>query len=384
MSRSALTRRKMLEGSAMLGAAGLITGVLPVGTARAADLTVGFIFVGRRNDWGWNQAHAAVAQAVAALPNVNVIEAGYVPEATDYSDTMESTGTEAYLAEIESLIADGGASLIFSTSIGDDVALSAAAEKYPHVTFRHVTSVASSDKPENLSSQNALINQGHYVNGVAAGLCTKTNKLGFVAGEAFAPILLNINSFLLGSRLTNPKTTVQVIFSGGRESEAGDADAANKLVDDGCDVIACHLDSPKVAIETAEARGVKSCGHAFDQATFAPQGFITGAEYRWTGMYEALVTSLQSGAAMPGFVTGGYDRDYVRSSPFGAGATPEAITAAEVVIEAMTNDASIFVGPIKDNTGEIVVPVGTTYGPYAYALQQTDYLIEGVIGEVPG
>ena len=39
-----------------------------------------------------------------------------------------------------------------------------------------------------------------------------------------------------------------------------------------------HLDDPKVLIETAEARGVKTCGHAFDQAPLAPKGYITGAD----------------------------------------------------------------------------------------------------------
>ena len=44
------------------------------------------------------------------------------------------------------------------------------------------------------------------------------------------------------------------------------------------DVITCHVDSPKVVIETAERRGAKTCGHNATQAPLAPKGFITGAE----------------------------------------------------------------------------------------------------------
>jgi basic membrane protein A and related proteins len=79
----------------------------------------------------------------------------------------------------------------------------------------------------------------------------------------------------------------------------------NELVDTGCDVITCHLDSPRVAIETAEARGVKTCGHAFDQA--APKGYITGAEYRWIEMFPGLrrnPAERQNPAEL-----GGYDKD---------------------------------------------------------------------------
>ncbi len=220
------------------------------------------------------------------------------------------------------------------------------------------------------------------MNGVAAGLCTKTNKLGFVAGFPFGPVLVNVNSFLLGASQTNSSATVQVIFTGGWEDAEHDAGATNALVDAGCDVITCHLDAPQVVIETAEARGVKTCGHAFDQAPLAPKGYITGADYHWTGMFESFVETLQKGGALPGFVTGGYDKDYVRSSPFGAGATQEAINAAKTAMQAMTRGDAIFVGPIKNNSGKLAVPAGTTLGPYADALQQTDYLIEGVIGAI--
>jgi simple sugar transport system substrate-binding protein len=133
-------------------------------------------------------------------------------------------------------------------------------------------------------------------------------------------------------------------------------------------LITCHLDAPKAVIETAEARGVKTCGHAFDQARLAPKGYITSAEYHWIDMFETFIETLQKGGNLPNFVTGGYDKDYVRSSPFGPGATPEAINAAKTAIQAMKNGDAIFVGPIIDNAGKPAVPAGTTYGPYPTSL----------------
>jgi len=49
-------------------------------------------------------------------------------------------------------------------------------------------------------------------------------------------------------------------------------------------------------------------------------------------------------------------------------------------MQAMKNEAAIFVRPIKDNTGKQVA--GTAYGPNADELQQTNYLIQGVIGSI--
>jgi basic membrane protein A and related proteins len=375
-------RREALKRMALLGAAGLVPGILPVRSAHAADLTAGFVYIGPRLDWGWNQSHAVAAAGLKGVPNVRVVQADYLPESTDYGSGKETPETRAYTEAMEGLVADHSAGLIFSTSFDNDPFLLAMAKKYPDVVFRQASVLASSANLRNVGSQNALINQGHYVNGVAAGLSTTTNKLGFVAGMPFGTVLLNVNSFLLGSRQTNPDATMRVIFTGGWEDEAHDAAATNALVDAGCDVITCHLDAPRVVIETAEGRGVKTCGHAFDQAPLAPRGYITGADYNWTDMFETFIETLQAGGTLPNFVTGGYDKDYVRSSPFGAGATREAINAAKTAMQAMKNEDAIFVGPIRDNTGKRAVPAGTTYGPYADELMQTNYLIEGVIGSI--
>ena len=125
------------------------------------------------------------------------------------------------------------------------------------------------------------------MNGVAAGLSTKTNKIGFVAAKPIGIVLSNINSVLLGARSVNPNATVQVIFTGDWSLPVREAEAANALVDAGCDVITCHVDGPKVVIETGrEAWGVKTCGHNASQAPLAPKGFITGAEYKWATIYK--------------------------------------------------------------------------------------------------
>jgi len=50
------SRRHVLRAGAS-GAALALTG-LPLSRAFAADLTVGFIYVGPKDDYGYNQAHA--------------------------------------------------------------------------------------------------------------------------------------------------------------------------------------------------------------------------------------------------------------------------------------------------------------------------------------
>src|SRR3972149_1272077 len=127
-------RREALKCIALLGAAGLVTALWPIRSARAADLTSGFVYIGPREDWGWNQSFAVAAAALSGVPNVRVVQADYLPEGTDYGSGKDNPETRAYTKAMEGLIADG-AGLIFSTSFDNDPFLLAMAKKYPNVLF---------------------------------------------------------------------------------------------------------------------------------------------------------------------------------------------------------------------------------------------------------
>src|SRR5258707_10246012 len=58
--------------------------------ARAADITIGIVYVGSRQDYGWNQAHAVAAKALKEVPGVKVVEEENVPETVAVMKTMES------------------------------------------------------------------------------------------------------------------------------------------------------------------------------------------------------------------------------------------------------------------------------------------------------
>jgi basic membrane protein A and related proteins len=338
--------------------------------ARAAGITVGIIYVGSRQDYGWNQAHAVGAQALKEIPGVKVVEEENVPE------------TVAVMKTMESMINIDGATLLFPTSFGYfNPFMIDAAKKYPKVEFRHPTSLWSADKhPSNAGGYFCYLDQGHYVNGIAAGLSTKSNKIGYIAAKPIPLVLRNVNSFMLGARKVNPAVTVQLIVTGDWSLPVREAEAANALVDAGCDIIACHIDSPKVVIETAEKRGVKSCGHNANQADLAPKGFITGAELKWGTIYKSFAGMIAKGEKLPNMVIGGYDKDMVVSSPFGAGVSEAGRNAATAAIADLKAGKPIFVSGVKTNTGKVVTSKDT--GLYDPSLETTDYLVEGITGTV--
>ena len=371
MSFGPIDRRGFMKTTA-LGGLGLAVGGLPMRASAATAPVLGIIYVGPRDDFGWNQAHAVAAKALKGVPGVKVVEEENVPE------------TVAVQKSMESMINLDGANLIFATSFGYfDPHMLDMAKKYPKVEFRHAAGMWNKDKhPGNAGSYFAYLNQGHYVNGIAAGLTSKTGKLGFIAAKPIPTVLLNINSFALGVRKSNPNATVQVIFTGDWSLSVREAEATNALADAGCDVITCHVDSPKVVIETAERRGAFTAGHNASQAPLAPKGFITGAEYKWETIYKEFAALIAKGEKLPNFVRGGIDKDYVQNTPFGAGAGEPARKAAAAATADLKANKPYVVGPLKDNKGKEVVAAGVAIDNYDPVLEQTNFLIEGVIGSI--
>lgn len=363
-------RRNFLQGA--LGAAtGMTLASGLVGRALAADpLVVGAIYVGPRGDFGWNQSHAVGVEILKKLPNVKVIEEEKVAESIEVVKTMEA------------MIRQDGAKLILGTSFGYfDPHMINMAKKYPNVQFRHPTTLWSKDKhPMNLGGYFCFLDQAHYVNGAAAGMMTKSNKIGFVAAKPISVVLRNINAFTTAAKKVNPKVTVQLVFTGEWSMPVREAEMTNALVDAGCDVIACHVDSPKVVLETAERRGAKSCGHNVAQATIAPKGFITGAENKYETIYKGYADSLVAGKTLPNVLVGGYEKDFVRNTAFGAGVSEGARKAATDATAEMKAGKPIFAGPTKDNKGKVVLDKAT--GNYDPVLDRMDYLVDGVAGSI--
>jgi simple sugar transport system substrate-binding protein len=197
-------------------------------------------------------------------------------------------------------------------------------------------------------------------------------------------VLRNINSFTLGARSVNPKATTSVVFTGDWSLPVKEAEAANSLVDQGVDVLTMHVDSPKVVVETAEKRGIYVSGYHANQSTLAPKGYLTGAEWNWAKVYTDYVNLIQGGQSYPHLLRGGFKEGFIKMSPYGP-AVSDAARAKADDVKAKLTDGSLVIyrGPIKDNTGRVVIPAGTVQGQRDIELEKMNYLVEGVVGKIP-
>ena len=366
------SRRGLLKGTA--GAAGLAAvGMHSQAADAAKQLVVGFIYVGAKDDYGYNQAHAEAAAMLKKIPGVKIVEEERVPETDNVSKTMES------------MIKLDDATLLFPTSFGyfDPYMLKMAA-KYKDIQFRHCGGLWKQDKnPMNTGSYFGYIGMCQYLNGIAAAHATKSKKLGFIAAKPIAQVLINVNSFTLGARSVDPTITTSVIFTGEWSMPVKEAEAANSLADRGIDVLTCHVDSPKVIMETAERRGIYACGYHVNQSKLAPKGYLTGAEWNWITVYKPFIGDEQGGKPLPNFVRGGLAEGFVKMSPYGPGLSEAGRKNVDTVkAEIMKGGFAVFKGPMKDNKGNEVIPAGKSFPETAIELESQNYLVEGVNGAI--
>ncbi|GCL66179.1 BMP family ABC transporter substrate-binding protein [Pseudaquabacterium pictum] len=366
-----LQRRRLLAGGALAGASLALPGALRQAWAQA-PITVGIIYVGPRDDFGYNQAHAEAAAQLKKLAGVKVVEEENVPE------------TQAVQKSMQGMISQDGAALLFPTSFGYfDPHMLAMAAKNEKVRFAHCGGMWTQGKhPANTGSFFGYIDEAQYLNGVIAGHMSKSKKIGFIAAKPIPQVLRNINAFTMGARSVDPKITCNAIFTGDWSMPVKEAEATNSLSDQGVDVFTMHVDSPKVIVETAAKRGKMVCGYHASQAKLAPNAYLTGAEWNWLTAYTRILEAARTGKPHPNFVRGGLKDGFVKSSPYGS-MVPEGArkNAEDIRAKMIAGSFDIFAGELKDNTGKVVVPKGKAFKQTDIELEGMNYLIEGVIGK---
>ena len=367
-----LTRRQAIKGIAAAGVLSAIGNLGPLPEAKAEKkVSMGFIYVGSRNDYGYNQSHFEGKSAISRLPWVTAVDEEKVPESIEVQKTMES------------MIHLDGTEVLFPTSFGYfDPHILKMAKKFPDVIFLHCGGLYKEGvHPTNVGSYFGYIDEAQYVAGIVAGGTSKSGKLGFVAAKPIPLVLRNVNAFTLAAQTVNPHVTTHVIFTGDWALPVREAEATNSLIDQGIDVVSCHVDSPKVVIETCENRGIFCSGYHTNQSELGPKGYLSGAEWNWTKVYHDYAVMIQNGEKIPHLVRGGLKEEIVKVSPYGPAVNALTRKKADAVkAQLSAGSMSIFKGPLKDNQGNIVIAAGKEHRQRDLWLETMDWLVEGVIG----
>jgi basic membrane protein A len=339
-----------------------------------SDAKIGFIFVGPKDDYGYNQAAYQGSQAVAtAFPKNKVLTAENVPETDQAAQVMEG------------MISDG-AKLIFATSYGHKDAALKVAKAHPDVVIVHQGGLV--DKPPaNFGTYFGTVWEPVYLAGIVAGKSTKTNKLGYVYAFPIPQTLDNINAFELGAKSVNPEAKTYVVNTSSWCDPAKQAEAAKSLLDQSVDVISQHQDCTGTIIKATEAAGKYSVGYHADASALAPKGWLTGSEWNWGPLYTDITKTVLDGKFKGsrynanfrvGYKTG--DNPFVQSK-FGPSVSDDVKSLVAQAKQRISTTGSPFIGPLVDQDGKVRIPAGTV--PDYTSVEGITYFVDGVIGKIP-
>jgi len=328
-------------------------------------LIIGAIYVGSVNDYGYNRSfHDALTQVARDLPGVKLLEAENVPESAEAERVMEG-------------MVQQGAKLIFPTSFGHQDSARNVAKRHRDVYFEYA---GDGNPMTNFGIFFGSTQAAWYPMGVAAGKMTKSNKLGFVIGLPIGYAIGNVNAFELGAKSVNPKARTVVVVTGGWSDKAKEAGAANALLDQGCDVVAMHVDSPATIIQTAEARGAMSIGfQSLEARALAPKGWITGLGFTWAPFFTEVASGVMVGRFRAQAIYQGLGK-MVAIAPFGPSVPADVQSLVNEAADRIVKGFNPFTGPMVDNQGIERIRYGASMG--ADQMGTFHWYVDGVIGKV--
>lgn len=276
---------------------------------------------------------------------------------------VDDTDATAILTALEECVEEG-CQVVFATSWGYMDYVEQVAEEYPDVLFAHGTGNKSNGK--NFINYFGKINQARYLPGIAAGMKTTSNKIGYVAAQDSqnGEVTSGIDAFAMGVESVNPDAKVYVKVTGSWFDPEGEGQAAKALIDLGCDVIAQHCDTANPATE-AEKAGVYAIGYNSDMAEKAPGATLTSVMWDWSVFYTKAVEDVINGTWTGENYFGSMQDGLVTLAPLSdlcAEGTAEKVK--EVQDKIMNGEWDIFDGQTEyeDNQGQTHTLKAEEYG----------------------
>ena len=253
-----------------------------------------------------------------------------------------------------------GCNIIFGTSFNYMDTMEALAQEFPSIIFSHGTGYKSNDT--NLNNYFGRIYQARYLSGIAAGLKTESNLIGYVAamGKENSEVTGGIDAFAMGVYSVNPDAQVYVKVTNSWFDPEGETAAAQALLAEGCDVIAQHCDTPNPQT-AAEKAGKWGVGYNSDMAKDAPGATLTSTIWHWGVYYTEAVRQVIEGTWTPTNYYGGMKEGLVDIAPLSdlcAPGTQEKIDEARAKM--MDGSFNVFDGVIETNDGQTVGTEGGT------------------------
>lgn len=350
-----LTRRSALKTAA--GAAGLL-GMAGCSDTLGSDtdgVSAAFIYQAEVGDVGWDRAHEDARQAV-----------------TEEYDWLETEYSEAVAAgdvgqTIEQYISNGS-DVIFGTTFGYMDTMADMSPDHPDTIFEHCSGFRTT---ENMGRYYGRLYQARYLCGIAAGLLTETNQLGYVAAFPTPELIRQINAFVQGARTVNPDVTADVRWTDAWVDPPAVTQAVNALVNDGADVINNHQ-TTTAATQTAAENEAWAFTYTTSMAEAGGEWYGSSALFNWEEFYAPTLEAVHNDEWTADAYWEGLDEGVVSVGEFGPQVPDNVVSEVETKQE------------------ELISGDRTVWQDTQFAGESDEFLfgemqsyVEGINGEVP-
>jgi basic membrane protein A len=264
-------------------------------TVRAA-----WAYLTQPGDQGWTREHDRAVQAVdEKFDWLEVSTTNQVPN-EDVGAVMRQYAEE-------------GQDICFGSSFGYMDPMYETATEYEDTLFEHC---AGFRQRENMGRYFAHMDQTYFLAGIAAGMVSETDTLGFLAPFPIAEVVRFINAFAIGASFNNDDASVKLRWMNTWFDPPKAKQGAESLMDVDCDVITGAMDSP-ATVEAAASGGAWSIGANSPMAEFGGDRYITSVVYNWEPFYTETLESVRDGTWESDFYWGHIGDDAVRLDDWG-------------------------------------------------------------------
>ncbi len=323
---------------------------------------VGVILNGYKDDKSWSQSHYEGLEKTARQLNLEIT----------YKEFVTTDNVLGFIDEF----ADDGCEIIIANSAIYGESIAKAAAQYPEIFFFHAT---GTDDSKNLSTYFGRMYQMRYLTGIAAGLQTETNEIGYAAAFPISEVNRGINAFALGVRSVNPDAKIYVRWINSWNADASAAAAAEGLITEhNIDVLAMHTDSLE-PLKVADEHGVMSIGYNINNSALFPETYLTAAVWDWEKFYTPHILKCLQGKFEGANYWEGSDTGMMAIVPMSDKAAPGIAEAVEAERARLNNGVfDVFYGPVYDNEGNLRIAEGESMTDNAM-LNEFDWYVEGVV-----
>ncbi len=331
--------------------------------------SVGYVLVGPKNDGGWSMRHSQGFESLTKHGyKVSMVES--VPEA----DREKVFGKLARKHDI-----------VFGTSFGFMEGMVRAAKSRPDTIFMHSTGYKGGENMDNYVCHSF---QARYLTGIAAGMLTKTNKIGVVGSHPIPEIIRNINALTLGAQSVNPDIKVSIVWINSWFDPPKDMDAAKVLANQNNDILYTTTDSPSVVLLaqqlSEEGKEIWSMGNDAPMGEYGPDRYATGMMFNWNVLYKKILDQLRDGKLkMDQRWNWGLQENCVGLSPWGKNVPGEVINKVETVKMNWINDEMDTWYPFSQGVTKqdgTKIEAGVLKRP---ELETMQYFVKGVASPFP-